>query len=69
MRRNKNSKVGRRIVRTAIWPIPDQDDAFSDETVTSELSPVRSSDHNEEHKSLSLYIKMLINKLTRRIQR
>ena len=69
MRRDKNKKIGRKIVKTVTWRAPVSNDDLSDEKRATKLATDRNSDIRKNHKSISQYITTLINKLPRRIKR
>jgi hypothetical protein len=69
MRRRKDNKIGRKIVKTVTWRAPVQEDGLSDEKRATEPATDQNSDIRKNHNSISLYISTLINKLTRRIKR
>jgi len=69
MRRDKDKKIGRKIVKSITWRAPVQEDPLSDEKRATAPATGRSSDIRKNHISISQYISTLINKLTRRIKR
>lgn len=69
MRKRRNNKIRRKVVKTITWRAPVKENGHSDEKVVTEQGRHPSSDTRKNRQSISHFISTLIQKLTRRIGR